>query len=161
MKKIYALIMLSLFSVSSAMADSIPDSMKSALKNPSSDMPSLLNLIISLAVVIGLIYLTGWIYQKLNKINRTKLKDMELLERHNFKILSSLALGQHKYLHAVEINGKVLVLGSTPDSISLLKEFDSESAFDNKTNNHIKTEEQIKEEKTQCLEMIYQKYKGV
>lgn len=161
MKNINALFLVSLLSVQSAFADSIPDSMKSALKNSSSDMPSLLNLVISLAVVIGLIYLTGWIYQKLNKINRTKLKDMELLERHNFKILSSLALGQHKYLHAVEINGKVLVLGSTPDSISLLKEFDSESAFDNKINNNIKTEEQLKEEKAQCLEMIYQKYKGV
>lgn len=40
-----------------------------------SDMPSLLNLVISMILVIGLIYLTGWVYQKLNRVNQAKLKD--------------------------------------------------------------------------------------
>ncbi len=161
MNRIIAVLIINLVLISPAFADSVPESMKTALKNPSSDMPSLLNLVISLAVVIGLIYLTGWIYQNLNRINRSKLKDMELLERNNFKILSSLPLGQHKHLYAVQINGKVLVLGSTQDNISLLKEFDSEEEYQNHSKNATKTEDEIKEEKAQCLEMIYQKYKGV
>lgn len=161
MKRTAIVLFMFYMSMESVFAQGVPEAMKSAMKNPASDMPSLLNLIISMTVVIGLIYLTGWIYQKLNRLNRSKLNDYELLERNNFKVLSSLPLGQHKHLYAVEINGKVLVLGSTQDNISLLKEFDSEEEYNAQYNKKNVSEEKIKEEKAQCLELIYQKYKGV
>ncbi len=81
--------------------------------------------IISLLIVVGLIYLTAWLYKKLNKFNvQNFTKDTTSSMLNKFKIHSSQTLGANKNLYVVEINDKYLVLGSTPNNISLLKEFD-------------------------------------
>lgn len=80
---------------------------------------------VSLGIVICMIYLTAWLYKKLSVFNNAKLvKDAQKLETNKFKVISSQSLGANKNLHVVEINGKYLVLGSTQNSISLIKEFD-------------------------------------
>ena len=85
----------------------------------------ILRSLISLGIVIGLIYLTAWLYKKLNGFNSQKFtKEIENLGLNKFKVIASQSLGSQKNLHVVEINGKYLVLGSTPNSINLLKEFD-------------------------------------
>lgn len=105
----------------------------------------ILRSIISLAIVIGLIYVTAWLYKKLNCFNAQKFtKEVEGADINKFKVLASQSLGANKNLHVVEINGKYLVLGSTQNNISLLKEFDK-SLFDNKINLQEQTE--AKEEK--------------
>ncbi len=86
-----------------------------------------LRALLSLLIVIGLIYLTAWMYKKLNIFNSSKLvKNDKSLNLNKFKVISTQSLGANKNLHVVEINGKYLVLGSTANSINLIKEFDKE-----------------------------------
>lgn len=161
MKKLSAVLYLFFVNISMASASvAIPASMKTAMKNES-DMPGILNLVLSMAIVIGLIYLTGWIYQKLNKINKLKLSDSFSPDKNTFKVVSSLPLGQQKNLYAVEINGKVLVIGSTAQTLSLIKEFDNEENNESPNENisSKKSEETEKAEKADSLNLIYQKYK--
>lgn len=85
---------------------------------------SVLRSIISLIIVIGLIYLTAFFYKRLNKFNAKLAGDKNKAQLNKFKIISSQSLGANKNLHVVEINGKYLVLGSTANNITLIKEFD-------------------------------------
>ncbi len=154
-KILAALLYITFVNINSAMAVTIPASIKQSLKGES-DMPSLLNLVLSMVIVIGLIYFTGWVYQKLNKINKNKLADDDSLEKNTFRILSSQPLGQQRHLYSVEINGKVLVVGVTPQNISLIKEFETGEFlapfFDN-------AEVDEEEEKEDGLDLLYKKYK--
>jgi len=94
--------------------------------------------LISLAIVIGLIYLTAFIYKRLSRFNATKFSKENKPDLNKFKLVSSQPLGANKTLHVVEINGKYLVLGSTANSINLIKEFDK-AAVDNPTSLTSKT----------------------
>lgn len=158
MKKLSVVLYLLICNTASTFAAvAVPETMKQAMKGDS-DMPSLLNLVLSLAIVIGLIYLTGWVYQKLNKINRKSLVNRELIDKNSFNILSSMPLGQQKNLYAVEINDKVLVIGATAQNITLLKEFDKNENVDK-----IQAEDVTdkKNEKTEELDELFKKYKNV
>lgn len=158
MKRLFAVLYIAFVNISTACASvSVPSSMKQAMKGENSDMPSILNLVLSMAIVIALIYFTGWVYQKLNKINRKKLTESDLLDKNNFKVVASMPLGQQKNLYAVEINGKVLVLGATAQNISLIKEFDNSENVELKT---IFEETEQNDEKADGLEAIYKKYKN-
>ena len=151
MKKILFLINVLFFSTNTGFcAVSVPESMKNAMKTQS-DMPSLLNLVISMILVIGLIYLTGWVYQKLNRVNQAKLKD-KFAGKNTFKIVSSLPLGSQKNLYAVEFNDKILAVGATQNdkdgAASHAQEL-SKTAFDLQ-----------EEEKDDELAQLYKKYKN-
>ncbi len=112
--------------VTGANASVIPESMKEAMQTDVAGMPSLLNLVVAMVVVIGLIYATGFIYARLSRSDKFKLglRSAEDFEKNKFTILSSLPLGQNKNLYSVEINNKILVIGATQQNITLLKEFD-------------------------------------
>ena len=112
--------------VAGANASVIPESMKEAMQTDVAGMPSLLNLVVAMVVVIGLIYATGFIYARLSRSDKFKLglRSAEDFEKNKFTILSSLPLGQNKNLYSVEINNKILVIGATQQNITLLKEFD-------------------------------------
>ncbi len=85
----------------------------------------MLRAVISLFIVIGLIYLTAWAYKRLNIFNADNLaKPGKKVNANKFNLISTQALGANKNLHVVEINGKYLVIGSTQNNISLIKEFD-------------------------------------
>lgn len=84
----------------------------------------ILRSVISLGIVIALIYLTAFLYKRLNKFNAKLAGDKNNAQLNKFKIISSQSLGANKNLHVVEINGKYLVLGSTANNITLIKEFD-------------------------------------
>lgn len=158
MKKLLAVFYILIANVANAYAVvTVPASMKQAMKGDS-DMPSILNLVLSMVIVIGLIYVTGWIYQKLNKINRKKLLNHDLIEKNSFNVISSLPLGQQKNLYAVEINNKILVLGATAQNISMLKEFDKDENLEIDLNTISDKKDSI-DEKAQGLEVIYKKYK--
>lgn len=109
-----------------AYAAVIPDSMKQAMQTEYSGMPSLLNLVVSLVIVVALIYITGIVYSRMSRSDKFKLglKSNEDYAKSRFTILSSLPLGQNKNLYSIEINGKILVIGATQQNITLLKEFD-------------------------------------
>ena len=101
----------------------IPESMKQAMKG-ASETPSLFNIVASLLIVIVLIYFVGWLYTKLSHINSKSIfKTQKAAELNKPKIISGITLGQNRNLYVVELNGRYLVLGVTPNNVNLIKEF--------------------------------------
>ena len=124
LKKSCLIISIFVLSTGSAFAVQLPGSLRA---HNDYGMPSLLNLVVSMFVVIGLIYATGWVYTKLNVLNKNKLGKLGAKsdEKNKFSILQSMPLGQQRHIYSIEMNGKVLLVGATPSHISLIKEFDS------------------------------------
>ena len=90
----------------------------------SPDVTYILQAFLSLALVIGLIYLSAYIYKKLTNVTSKKINNTkdELIDKNKLNIISSLPLGSNKSLCIVEINGKTLLLGVCEQNISLIKE---------------------------------------
>lgn len=86
--------------------------------NQNSFSPNYFGLFFGLFLVIGLIYLTGFIYQKLIKIKLSN--NLE----NNINIISTTSLGQGKNLHIIEIQNKYMLIASTQNNISFLKDLD-------------------------------------
>ena len=102
----------------------LPESMKQAMKG-TPDTPGLFNIVASLLIVIVLIYFVGWLYTKLSHINSKSIfKAQKVAELNKPKIISGITLGQNRNLYVVELNGRYLVLGVTPNNVNLIKEFD-------------------------------------
>lgn len=165
MKKIFSVFTFMLLNINSAFAVDIPDVMKQTMSHEAG-MPSLLHLVVSMILVIGLIYLTGWIYAKLNVVNRDKLNKIssENSDGYKFKVLQSMPLGQQRYIYSVEMNGKVLLIGSTPSHINLLKEFDGNVVSTNKISDTDKqfddSEDSSQNQKSINIDDLYRKYKS-
>ena len=84
---------------------------------------SLFSVVGALAFVIGLIFLTGFIYAKLNVVGsrlakKTRNSDIE----DKIIVLSSTHLNNNQSLHVVEVNGKKMLLGATQSSVTVLKD---------------------------------------
>ena len=80
--------------------------------------PNYFSMIFGLFVVVCLIYLTGYIYQRLIKIN-LKSENNEL---NNINIVSTTSLGQGRNLHIIKINGEYSLIGATQNNITHIKE---------------------------------------
>lgn len=167
MKKIFVSILVILGSVNSSFAVEIPSVMKQTMAQDPIGMPSLLNLVVSMVVVIGLIYVTGWIYAKLNVVNREKLAKLDKnAESQKFTVLQTMPLGQQRHIYSIEMNGKILLVGSTPSHINLIKEFDK----NNNLNDSMTVLDETKHtscfdvaednKKTIDIDELYKKYKN-
>lgn len=115
----------------------------------SPDVTYILQAFLSLALVIGLIYLSAYIYKKLTNVTSKKINNTkdELIDKNKLNIISSLPLGSNKSLCIVEINGKTLLLGVCEQNISLIKELSPNEVVCNnnvekKQINEIKKEEE-------------------
>lgn len=90
--------------------------------------PSIISVILSLAFVILLIYLTGIIYAKLNRAGfRTLKKQQGELARSQVSVVSTTQLGNNKTLHVVELDGKRMLIGASSGAIQLIKDLGSVS----------------------------------
>ena len=69
--------------------------------------PNYFSMILGLFVVVGLIYLTGYLYQKLIKID-IKPKDAYL---NKAQIISTTSLGQGRNLHVIKIGQEACLIG--------------------------------------------------
>lgn len=129
MKKIFLSLFVLLGTANLSFAVELPSVMKQTMAQDPIGMPSLLNLVLSMVFVIALIYFTGWVYAKLNVINKDKLKKItsDNTDCKRFAVLQSMPLGQQRHLYSIEMNGKILLVGSTPSHITLLKEFDAKT----------------------------------
>ena len=85
--------------------------------------PNLLSIFFSLVFVILLIYATGIIYTKLNKLGINTIK-RELGDNSNshVSVISTTPLGNNKTLHVVELDGKRMLIGASVNSIHLIKD---------------------------------------
>jgi flagellar protein FliO/FliZ len=78
---------------------------------------SLLKFASALAVTIGVMILTAWLFRKIMRRGGGEINDRELI-----RILSSLYLGPKSSIMLVDVLGRVIVVGITSGTISLLTE---------------------------------------
>lgn len=85
--------------------------------------PNLVSIVFSLLFVVLLIYATGIIYAKLNKLGLNTLKK-QMGEGNNshVSVISTTPLGNNKSLHVVELDGKRMLIGASTNSIHLIKD---------------------------------------
>ena len=138
----------------------LPEEMRTEMAQHSIATPGILQLIVSMILVIAMIYITGWIYNKLNIINRNKLKQISKsnLDDHQFTVIQSMPLGQQRHLYSIEMNGKILLIGSTPSHINLIKEFDANNKPEQEEIIQRKTETQTHQ--SIDIDELYKKYKN-
>ena len=85
--------------------------------------PSVISVVLSLLFVILLIYVTGIIYAKLNKIGfNTMKKQQGDLSKSRAAVISTTQLGGNKSLHVVELDGKRMLIGASSGTIQLIKD---------------------------------------
>jgi len=83
--------------------------------------PNLISLVFSLIFVVLLIYATGIIYAKLNKLGLNTMKK-QIGERDGVSVLSTTNLGNNRTLHVVELDGERMLIGASQNSIHLIKD---------------------------------------
>lgn len=125
MKKFIMFIMMSFLCVDSVFADSVTENINSSLKSSSYE-PNYFSILVSLVFVIFLIYVTGILYTKLNKVGVKTVRN-ELKESSDIKpvVLSTTPIGHDKSLQVIEINGEKLLIGVSQNSVSLIKTLES------------------------------------
>lgn len=159
--KFITILFVFLATTGSAFAVNLPDAMKQSMSHDYG-IPSVMNLVLSMIFVIALIYITGWVYTKLNIVNRKNIgKITESDNNMRFNIIQSMSLGQQRHIYSIEMNNKILLIGSTPNHINLIKEFDKKT-FDeeigsDKGNDY--TEPVTDMHKTTNIDELYKKYK--
>ena len=85
--------------------------------------PNIISVVFSLLFVILLIYATGIIYTKLNKLGFNTLKrQMHDIDGSKVAVISTTPLGNNKTLHVVELEGKRMLIGASTNSIDLIKD---------------------------------------
>ena len=85
--------------------------------------PSLISVILSLVFVVLLIYLTGILYAKLNKVGfKTFKRQQGDFSRSQVSVISTTQLGNNKTLHVVELDGKRMLIGASSSAIQLIKD---------------------------------------
>ena len=85
--------------------------------------PNIISVVFSLAIVIVLIYITGIIYAKLNKVGlKTVRRQNADFASSQVSVLSTTQLGNNKTLHVVELDGKRMLIGASSGAIHLIKD---------------------------------------
>lgn len=95
--------------------------------------PSVISVVLSLLFVVLLIYLTGILYAKLNRVGFNALKRQQGdLAKSHVSVISTTQLGNNKTLHVVELDGKRMLIGASQGAIQLIKDLGSaeDSEFD-------------------------------
>lgn len=164
MKKILYALFVFICVTAPSYAVHLPESMKQSMRHDYG-IPSFTQLIISMVLVVGLIYFTGWIYTRLNIVNRKQLSKIASDKKDSvrFTVLQSMPLGQQRHIYTIEMNGKILLVGSTPSHINLIKEFDSIEDVDlNISDNSVIENESEPKNANQKIDIdeLYKKYKS-
>ena len=85
--------------------------------------PNIISVVLSLIFVVLLIYCTGILYAKLNKVGfKTLKKQQGELSKSQVAVVSTTPLGNNKTLHVVELDGKRMLIGASSSAIQLIKE---------------------------------------
>ena len=125
----------SLFILSNlAFASSETENINSVLKSSGYE-PNYFSVVMSLIFVVFLIYITGILYTKLNKVSVKTVKN-EFRENSDIKpiVLSTTPIGHDKTLQVIEIAGEKLLIGVSQHSVNLIKTIGKESNYENNTN---------------------------
>ena len=94
--------------------------------------PNIISVVLSLVFVVLLIYLTGILYAKLNRVGFKTLKRQQgEMSKLQASVLSTTQLGNNKTLHVVELDGKRMLIGASSSAIQLIKDLGSYSNGEN------------------------------
>ena len=169
MRKIIYIILSFILLNGSSLALTETESISSALKSTNYE-PNYFSIILSLLFVILLIYITGILYTKLNKVGVKSVKK-EFREASDIKpvVLSTTPVGHDKTLQVIEIAGEKLLIGVSQHSVNLIKTLGVKynAVKEQGINNHEamynkeeKVEDKIKEEHTVNIDDfgLYKKY---
>ena len=79
--------------------------------------PNYFGMVLGLFLVVGMIYLTGYLYQKLIKTNSFN---------NNFalnkpQIISTTSIGQGRNLHVIKLGNDAFLIGATQNNITYIK----------------------------------------
>ena len=105
------------FSISPVFAQATNEEIKEVLARNAYE-PNYFSMIFGLFLVVAMIYLTGYLYQKLTKVN-LKNNDLYL---NKAQIISTTSLGQGKNLHIIKVGDDTCLIGSTQNNITFLKD---------------------------------------
>ncbi len=85
--------------------------------------PSMISVVLSLVFVVLLIYVTGILYAKLNKVGfKTMKRQQGDFASSHVSVISTTQLGNNKTLHVVELDGKRMLIGASSSAIQLIKD---------------------------------------
>lgn len=88
--------------------------------------PSMISVVLSLVFVVLLIYVTGILYAKLNKVGfKTMKRQQGDFASSHVSVISTTQLGNNKTLHVVELDGKRMLIGASSSAIQLIKDLGS------------------------------------
>lgn len=118
MKKISYLFLFLFGSVFADNSDGL-NSLTNDLAKKSSE-PNYFMMLFGLFLVIGPVYLTAFIYQKLLKIKLST----DTINNNVFKVFATIPSGQNKNPHIVKVNNEFILIGSTQNSITHIKDLD-------------------------------------
>lgn len=85
--------------------------------------PNYFGMILGLFLVIVLIYITGFLYQKMTKA--TVLNKSTYLNKA--QVISTTSLGQGRNVHVIKIGQKACLIGSTQNNIAYLSDVELEN----------------------------------
>ena len=88
--------------------------------------PNYFGMILGLFLVVGLIYITGFLYKKLTKASIVN-NDLYL---NKAQVISTTSIGQGRNLHVVKIGDKACLIGSTQNNITFLKDVELQNKDD-------------------------------
>lgn len=80
--------------------------------------PNYFAMILGLFLVVGMIYLSGFLYQKLTKVKFSA----EDFYQNKVQIISTTSLGQGRNLHVVKFEDDAFVVGATQNNITFIKD---------------------------------------
>lgn len=83
---------------------------------PSPNVPGLGEVVISLALVLGVIFALAFLYKKMQ---------LKMPGNRHFKIIATLAIGPKERILVIEIQGKQRVIGVTAHSVNFLFELEN------------------------------------
>jgi flagellar biosynthetic protein FliO len=81
---------------------------------------SLLKMMAALFFVVGLIFLTAWLFRRLNGAHLRRPG----AARTSMRLAESLPLGERRFLSVVEVGRRRFLLGVAPQAVSLLAELE-------------------------------------
>lgn len=116
------------YAVPSAEAASVSGNMNTSVLGAQSigNEPSIISVVLSLVFVVLLIYVTGIVYAKLNKVGFKTLKRQQGdFAKSHVSVVSTTQLGNNKTLHVVELDGKRMLIGASASTIQLIKDLGS------------------------------------
>ena len=97
----------------------------SEILNHNAYEPNYFGMILGLFVVVGLIYVTGFFYQKLTRASFSN-SDLFL---NKAQIISTTSLGQGRNLHVVKIGNQACLIGSTQNNITYIKDVELQNSI--------------------------------